>query len=125
MTLGTTWLLISVYFVIRIRVFSIAMNPMFGYEHLTQAAKNNLTNSVEQFLLSAISQLILITNISESDILKTIPIINILFLIGRITFWLGYPRYRFFGITLSSIPINLMVCYNLFKFVQMYSNYQK
>ncbi len=30
LTLGMTWLLISVYFVIRIRVFSIAMNPMFG-----------------------------------------------------------------------------------------------
>lgn len=123
LTLGLTWLLLSVYFVVKVRVFSIAMNPMFGYEHLTQAAKNNLTNSLEQFLLSSVSQLILITYIDSTVIIKLIPVINLLFFIGRIAFWFGYPQYRAFGFSLTLIPNSLMVCFNLFKFIKMYTNF--
>ncbi|CAG2113539.1 unnamed protein product, partial [Medioppia subpectinata] len=70
-------------------------------EHLTQSANNNLRNSCEQFLLSFVSQLILITHLEPTDVLNVIPAMNLLFVAGRVAFWVGYPVHRGVGFTLS------------------------
>ncbi len=121
LTLGITWILLSMYFVIFKRVSSPAMDPMSGYEKVTEAAKNNLTNSCEQFLMTAVSQLILITHLDAITIVEVIPALNLLFIIGRITFWLGYPKYRAFGFMVTNLPIGFIIVYNLYRFVKLYS----
>src|SRR5688500_12869232 len=57
LTLGVAWLLFSVFYVISRRVNSPAVDPTAGHEKRTEGARNNLTNSLEQFILSAVSQL--------------------------------------------------------------------
>lgn len=120
LTLGITWILLSMYFVIFKRAISPAMDPMSGYEKVTEAAKNNLTNSCEQFLMTAVSQLILITHLDAITILQVIPALNLLFIFGRITFWLGYPKYRAFGFMVTNLPIVFTIIYNLYSFVKLY-----
>jgi hypothetical protein len=120
LTLGITWILLSMYFVIFKRAISPAMDPMSGYEKVTEAAKNNLTNSCEQFLMTAVSQLILITHLDAITILQVIPALNLLFIFGRITFWLGYPKYRAFGFMVTNLPIVFTIFYNLYSFVKLY-----
>jgi hypothetical protein len=120
LSLGITWILMSVYFVIHRRVGTPAVDPMHGYERITEAAKNNLTNSIEQFLLSAFSQLILITDLDAIYILRVIPALNFLFIFGRITFWLGYPKFRCFGFILTNIPIVFTIAYNMYQFMELY-----
>lgn len=117
LTLGVTWILFCIFYVGSKRGGSPAVNPLSGHEHLTQAAKNILNNSMEQFIISAVSQLILVSNVdSVETIYKLIPAVNVIFLIGRITFWLGYPRFRSFGMQLTLFPTLGIVGYNLIKY---------
>lgn len=43
---------------------------------------------------------------------------NVTWLIGRITFVIGYPNYRPFGVALSFWPSMVASGYAMFKFVQ-------
>jgi hypothetical protein len=119
-TLGVTWLLVSMFYVISKRVSSPAMDPTSGHEKVTEAAKNNLQNSLEQFIMSSVSQLILVTHLSAVQVAQFIPAINLSFIVGRVLFLLGYPKYRGFGFALTSTPIMLMIGYNLYKFFSIY-----
>ncbi len=76
-----------------------------------------LQNSLEQFLINVFSQLALITYLTEQETLKVIPLLNFLFFVGRITFWLGYPKLRGFGIS-ATLNVNVAtVGYVIYKFI--------
>ena len=120
LTPGITWIMLSTWIVIRQRMAGPAIDPMNGYESTTEMSKNNLTNSVEQFLMSAVSQLILIIHLDSNSVLNIIPTMNLLFILGRIAFWLGYPKYRSIGFMLTNYPTIVAVVYNLYKFVRIY-----
>ena len=120
LTPGIAWILLSSWFVIQKRLTSPAIDPMDGYEKVTEVSKNNLTNSCEQFLMSSVSQLILVIHLESNIILNIIPILNLMFIAGRVAFWVGYPRYRSFGFMLTNYPIIATIAYNLYKFFRVY-----
>lgn len=78
-------------------------------------ARSILSNTVEQLILSAGSQLILATYLPE-DRLKILPLIAVTFLLGRLTFMAGFlvaPHLRSFGFTMTIIPTVGAMGYNL------------
>jgi len=81
-----------------------------------------LNNSVEQFLVSFVLQLVFTTWISKEQ-MKIIPIIVILFVVGRILFWRGYlnPAYgytnRAYGLPLTVFPSVAMLGYCTYRLV--------
>jgi len=75
-----------------------------------------LQNTLEQFVLSFTLQLITTTWLDESQ-MRIIPIIVVLFVIGRILFWKGYlnPSYgrtqRSLGLPLTIFTSAAMLCF--------------
>ena len=116
-TPGVLWLWLCVYSVIRIRVRSPAMDPLANEEQFVLKAKNILQNSFEQFILSLVSQLILITHLDSVSTVKYIPALSFMFILGRIAFWLGYPNYRSFGLITSLAPITVTIFYISYRFI--------
>jgi len=117
--IGISWILFNMFYVISKRINSKSIDPTESEgESEVVVAKNIMQNSIEQFLMSSFAQIISISFIERSLLIKVIPLINILFVIGRITFWLGYPKYRTFGFMCSAIPNTLLINYNLIKFIQ-------
>jgi len=114
--LGVVWMFFSLWYVISKRFPSPAVNPLSGHEGLTEAAKNILTNSLEQFFLSLVTQLSLISFIDEVTTQRAIPLLNLFYIIGRITFFLGYPENRSFGfwVTMWPTQISLWICLSNF-----------
>ncbi|CAG2162927.1 unnamed protein product [Oppiella nova] len=83
------------------------------------------TNTLEQFLFNAVNQLILSTYLSESN-LRLIPLLNLYFLIGRITYWIGYqiaPKYRTFGFTVTFWPSVAVFTLNAYFLLTTNNNY--
>ena len=117
-TLGIAWILFNMFYVISKRINSPTIIPTEEDTSELLVAKNIMQNSIEQFLMSAFAQIISISFIDKVILLKVIPLINILFVIGRVAFWLGYPKYRTFGFMCSAIPNTLLINYNLIKFIQ-------
>lgn len=116
-TLLVAWLTFNIFATIFGRLTRRALNPLDekSEEHV-QIHKNILTNSYEQIALSVFSQLIYISFASPECILKTIPLVNIIQFIGRITFFAGYPFKRSFGFFCTMVPTLVLVAYNLYKF---------
>lgn len=117
-TLYVTWLMFNVFATIHGRMRNMALNPLVeSTEAPMLGLKNILTNSFEQFIISAFSQLILVSFAMPETVLRVIPLVNILQLIGRITFFIGYPKLRSFGMVCTLIPNAVMVGYNLYRLV--------
>lgn len=75
-----------------------------------------LQNTLEQFILLFIGHLILCSYITEHQ-MKLIPILVILFVIGRMVFWIGYlksPTGRAFGFGTTFYPIVTVLGYDLY-----------
>ena len=119
-TPGVVWLLFCTLYVISKRVNSPATNPTSGHEHLTECAKLIFLNSLEQFLMSLTSQLILVTYLTPKQALNIIPVLNLLFITGRIFFWLGYPNNRGFGITLNLVPTFATILYINYRYFGLF-----
>ncbi|RWS17039.1 hypothetical protein B4U79_13193 [Dinothrombium tinctorium] len=113
--LGVTFLILASFLVMAVRVRTPAVDPLAGYEYLTQRQRNILTNSLETFVMLSFSQFIVISNLTSQLIVKIIPLVNVLYFIGRFAFLLGYPKYRTFGVILSFTPITALNAYNLYK----------
>lgn len=75
-----------------------------------------LRNTTEQFVISALSQIVLITFLSPRQTAQFIPLISLFFVIGRITFQMGYVKSRAFGIFLNVLPAFLICLFSAFKF---------
>lgn len=54
--------------------------------------------------MSLFAQLALIAHLSPATTINIVPLINILWLIGRIAFMYGYPERRFFGFFIGGFP---------------------
>ena len=81
-----------------------------------QLANRILTNTLEQFVLSSVNQLILATYLAEER-LKILPLISATFLLGRLSFLAGYlvaPHFRSFGMTVTLIPTVGATGYNIY-----------
>lgn len=98
------WFKINIWLVIAKRVPSRAVNPLGGHERIVEAVKNVLTNSLEQLVASLLMQISLVSYLTGNEVVKYIPLINILFFVGRVTYFLGYPKFRTFGFLTTSIP---------------------
>lgn len=106
-SLQVAWMLIANINVGKQRI-KVAL-PASGHDHLIEKEKNILQNSLEQSFMSIVAQLTLIASLSSAATIKLVPLINVLWLIGRIAFVYGYPDKRLFGFFLSFYPTLGMV----------------
>lgn len=81
-----------------------------------------LQNTVEQFATSFAAQLMTSTWLDASQ-MSAIPIVVVLFVIGRILFWIGYTNParnrtdRAYGMPLTLFPLYAMVGFSVYKLV--------
>ena len=96
---------------------STAINPMAPDGDLSRTVGvKYLQNTLEQYLLHLIAQLILASFIEGAQI-KIIPILVLLFVAGRVAYWFGYnndPMHRSFGFALTFLPTCVTLFYCLF-----------
>jgi len=116
---GLLWVVISLAHVGIIRFRTAAINPLSGNEAVIEKANHILVNTFEQFVVSAINQLIFATFVGEER-LRLIPLISFFFFIGRLAFFVGYlinPLHRAFGFALTWIPSVALTGYNTYFFL--------
>jgi len=115
--LSVLWLLFNVQAVIynRLKVPQ-ALDPLSGHESATQANRNILQNSVEQLLITLITQLSVISYLSGYYVIRVIPLMNLFYFIGRIAFFIGYPRYRTFGFITTQVPPLIAAAFAAYRF---------
>ena len=114
--LGLVWLYFHLHVVILSRVSNRAENPLSGQEDRVQAEKNVFSNSIEQFLLAIISQTAALPYLTPVQVLNLVPLFNGFFFVGRVLFWLGYPKRRSFGFSTSMIPTSIAIFYTAYQF---------
>lgn len=74
------------------RFHTTAIDPINGRgEHHVAVAARYLTNTLEQFIVSFVGQMILATYLQEQQ-MKVIPILVLFFVFGRIAFYFGYKQ---------------------------------
>lgn len=93
-----------------------AANPLAGNEDKIQVSKNVLSNTVEQLVLTIILQITSLHYLTPVQVLNIVPLFNALFLIGRILFWIGYPKRRSLGFALNITPCLIMVLFAGYQF---------
>jgi uncharacterized membrane protein YecN with MAPEG domain len=123
--LGLSALLWSVGHVFVNRSVAASVNPLTGHDSSVERASRVLTNTLEQFVLNAVNQLILSTYLSESN-LRLIPLLSVYFLLGRIAYWIGYqiaPKHRYFGFTLTFWPTVVVFTLNAYFLLTTNTNY--
>ena len=119
-TPGALWLLFCPLYVIYKRVGTPAMVPTSGNEHLVEVAQKIMLNSLEHFVLHITLQLILVSFITAKQTINLIPTLNLLFIFGRIFFFIGYPKYRPFGFFLYFIPLLSVMSYVGYRYVRLF-----
>ena len=100
------------------RLQTTAIDPMRGTgEHLIEFQQRFLRNTLEQLIIHFSGQLVLCTFLT-SDSIRIIPPISLLFMAGRIVFWIGYksgdPLKRATGFSMNFLPSIVTVCYCTF-----------
>ncbi|KAH9523754.1 hypothetical protein Btru_040832 [Bulinus truncatus] len=89
------------------RFNTTAIDPINGRgEHHVAVSVRYLTNTLEQFIVSFVGQLILTTYLTEPQ-MKSIPILVAFFVTGRVMFYVGYRENylkRAAGFTVTSVP---------------------
>jgi hypothetical protein len=110
-------LFIAIFVVINRRISTIAVNPMDprGYA-LVEQRQRILQNTLEQLIIKLILSLILCTVLRSNELI-ILPVFTILFVLGRLTFALGYPSYRSFGMAMNVISVvfvTILIGYRLF-----------
>ncbi|KAH9400264.1 hypothetical protein TYRP_001825 [Tyrophagus putrescentiae] len=120
LALQLAWIIISMYYVIYHRLGTPALDPTKGYESLVQNAKNILTNSVEHGLVFTFSLLIAATDLTPELCRRLVPTLNLLYILGRLLYLIGYPCNRSFGFTILNFTIITTVSYNLYQLACLY-----
>jgi len=113
LSLGVLWSLISILMVILRRLSIGAINPLANQnrEMYLKRPAMVLQNSLEQFIISSFGQISLISYIPNWAVVKVVPWINFLFFVGRISFTIGCPKYRTFGMLMTLAPNIGMTCF--------------
>lgn len=110
-------LLFAIFAVINRRVTTIAINPLDPKgQVLVEQRQRILQNTLEQLVVKVILSLTLCTVLQPNE-LMLLPVFTFLFILGRLTFALGYPKYRSFGFLMnlsSTIFIVGLIIYRLF-----------
>ena len=100
-TPGLVWF---VFTLIYVGVKRGKRSPITTNDAVVQMAKNMAQNTLEQLVLSVCTQLVLVTYLEPRQIITVIPVMNIMFIVGRVLFFLGYPNYRGPGFQMTSFP---------------------
>ncbi|KAJ8319463.1 hypothetical protein KUTeg_004554 [Tegillarca granosa] len=99
------------------RFSTAAIDPVYGNaEHLLEVPKRYLQNTMEQFILHFVAQLVLSTYLSPES-MQVVPLLALMFLSARIIFFIGYqksPMHRAFGFALTMVPTLFTYMYCLF-----------
>ena len=118
--LSVMMLLFGIGAVGRVRATTTAIDPVYGNgEHLLFVEARYLQNTLEQLILSTTGQLILSVYVSAAVLTRIIPILVILFVVGRFLFFFGYkmdPLKRGYGFSMTFLPSVLVHTYCLFCF---------
>ena len=119
-SLSVMMLLFGIGAVGRVRASTSAIDQVYGKgEQLLYVEARYLQNTLEQFILSSTGQLILSVYVSAAVLTRIIPILVILFVVGRFLFFFGYkmdPLKRGYGFSMTFIPSVLMHIYCVFCF---------
>lgn len=115
--LPAIWLHFNLHLVMNGRRREKAANPLSGDDHKIQGVKNILGNTIEQLLLQILLQITTLHYLTPVQVMNIAPLFNALFLIGRILFWLGYPKRRTLGFAINIAPCVLMIAFTGYKFV--------
>ena len=103
-------LLICIFVVFNRRRQTYAINPMDPRgEESVQALKGILQNTLEQFIVK-VTLSFLLSIVLYSNELMLLPTFTFLFILGRLTFALGYPTHRSFGMTMNFLSVILVTC---------------
>ena len=114
--LVASWLVINVLYAITRRVKTGVADPTVDQPEPILVANNILRNSIDQAIIIVLAQLALIPFLTGSQTIKFIPLINIVWFAGRVTFFLGYPGYRGFGWAWTFAPALGTIGYTLHLF---------
>lgn len=115
------WLLFAVFATMFGRAKNKALNPLeLGTEGSIQSYKNILQNSLEQIVIAVLGQFAFISYAEPSTVLKFIPLINILLLIGRIAFFVGYPLKRGVGMGITTFINTALIIYVIYRLGSTY-----
>lgn len=115
--LPATWLIVVVTLIVIKRMSSGAWNPMNGFEYNVRSLKNVLANSIEQAVISLVTQLTLIAYFDSQLTARWIPLINTIYLISRVIYYIGYPQHRWLGFALWSQSLLIAHMYAVWSFV--------
>ena len=108
---------IHVVLVIRKRMSTMAIDPSAENDKHVFQVNSIFRNYVEQFILSAFSQLIVLSHLTAKQTLQFIPLMNLFFVVGRVTFYLGYPRSRSFGFCCGMLPSMTALIVSVYEFL--------
>jgi hypothetical protein len=104
--------LIMIHWIVAKRVSSDAADPMSGNERLVERRVRIQVNTFEQSILSLLAQLALLPHLSLLQLRDVLPIMNALFLFGRLLFLIGYPIHRSSGFALGLVPTSAAILYS-------------
>lgn len=123
------WLMVSalaihagIHGVGSVRASTSAIDPLEGNaENLVEVPNKILRNTMEQFILHAVGLITLSTYLTETN-MKCIPILVLIFLIGRLCFWYAYgysmqAMNRAFGFATTYLPTVGVYLYCLYRFM--------
>ena len=100
------------------RFSSAAINPLVGSESpLMRVHLRYVRNTLEQFVLFFVASLALSTFLDSYNI-KLIPILTVMFVLGRIAFWVGYvhdPMDRGLGMAVTLYPTVAILFYDAYR----------
>lgn len=99
------------------RLSTMAIDPSSDNDKYVFRANSVLRNYVEQFILSAFAQLSVISHLTAKQTLQYIPLMNLFFVVGRVTFYLGYPRSRSFGFLCCMVPSMTALVVSAYEFL--------
>ena len=116
--LPAAWLLFNLHIVMNNRLGAKATNPLVaGNDHKIQRAKNILSNTIEQTLLAILLQTASLHYLSPVQVMNLAPLFNAFFLVGRIAFWIGYPKRRSLGFSMNIGSSMIMTLFTIYHFV--------
>ena len=108
-TPGLVWLYFYIHLVMLRRLNARAVIPNTTREYLVANQRSILTQTVEQFIFAVVTQAAVLPYLTPIQVVNIIPLANLLFFVGRIFFWLGYPIYRTFGMVVTMAPFSLIL----------------
>ena len=107
----------SLYAITYARVHSQSMTARNNQErsllNIYVKFNNNFRNTIEQFILSFGTQLVLVTCLSADQVLNYIPALNILYIMGRLP--LRLAQYRSYGFIVTVAPTMVILFYIIYK----------